>query len=273
MINIDAHQRHLLLEGIYLRYGYDFRQYAVASLDRRIVSILQRYQLQTPLQLLNEVYHDRKFFSQILPHLTINTTEAFRDPSFFKALRTDVFPLLRTYPNLRIWIAGCSTGEEVYSIAIQLHEENLLARTTIFATDVNSNVLSVAKDGIYNLDMIQAFTKNYTAAGGTRNPSDYYTAEYGLARMDPELRRNIVFTPHNLAIDGVFTEAHLILCRNVMIYFSRELQDKVLELFDRSLVPRGFLALGSKETVRFSIFADRFSSLDPEQKIYQRGRP
>lgn len=270
MSEVDAGEKRLLLEGIYLRYGYDFRDYSTASFDRRLTSVMQKFGATKLIDLLPKVYSDKEFFLELLPMLTIGTTEHFRDPLFFKALREEVIPVLRTYPNIRIWTAGCSTGEEVYSLAILLKEEGLYDRSTIFATDINPRVLAMAKEGIYPTDVIQGFVKNYVMAGGTHVPSEYYTAEYGLACMNPSLRENITFSEHNLTVDGVFTEAHLILCRNVMIYFSRELQNRVLDLFLQSLVHRGFLGLGSKESVRFSSAAEKLIVVNSDQKIFQK---
>ena len=267
---IESVERHLLLEGIYLKYGYDFRQYSETALNRRIEQIMKSLGLQSEVDLLAVVLKDGDLFYRILPTFTVTTSEMFRDPNFFLSLRQNIAPILKTYANLNIWIAGCSTGEEVHSLAILLNEEGLLERSTIFATDINTHALKSAKEGIYNLDSIKDFTRNYVAAGGKGSPSDYYTADYNRARMRSFLRENVVFAEHNLATDGVFIEAHLILCRNVLIYFNRGLQDRAMSLFHQSLAPRCFLALGSKETTRFSEFADDFSCLDKENKIYQK---
>jgi chemotaxis protein methyltransferase CheR len=263
-------ERHLLLEGIYLKYGYDFRQYTEVSLSRRIDAIMKGLGVLNEIDLLAVLLKDDGVFHRVLPSFTITTSELFRDPSFFVSLREKILPVLKTYASLNIWIAGCSTGEEVHSVAILLQEEGLLDRSTIFATDINTSALKTAKEGIYNLDSIKDFTKNYVAAGGKASPSDYYTADYNRARMRSFLRENVVFAEHNLATDGVFIEANLVLCRNVLIYFNRELQDRAISLFHQSLAPRCFLALGSKETTRFSEFADYFSCLDKENKIYQK---
>lgn len=221
-------------------------------------------------ELLRRTMSDKTFFHQILPLFTVSTTEMFRDPEFFKMLREQVVPFLKTYPTLKIWVAGCSTGEEVYSLAILLKEEGLYDRSVIFATDINPQALKVAESGIYELSTIQTFSKNYTAAGGPRSPSEYYTADYGCARFDPSLRTQIVFSEHNLVTDNVFAEMHLVLCRNVLIYFRRPLQDHVLTLFAQSLTRRGFLALGSKESVRFSSASPYFDAVDEHCRIYQK---
>lgn len=269
---VDPIERHLFLEGILLRYGYDFRQYAEASFDRRLGSILSRYGKNSLLDVLKECMNSPDFFREILPHLTINTTEFFRDPAFFKALREKVLPVLKTYPTINIWVAGCSTGEEVISLAILLKEENVYDRSVIYATDINSEVLKTAREGIYKATSVQNFIKNYVSAGGDRNSSDYYTAEYGLVRFDSSLRENVVYTEHNLATDSIFMEAHLILCRNVLIYFSRDLQNRVIQLFSQSLVYRGFLGIGTKESLRLSNSYELYEPLDSTQHIFQLKR-
>lgn len=268
MMVIDPIERHLFLEGLLLRYGYDFRQYAEASLNRRLVSLLTRFQTNSLLDLLKMAMNSHDTFKKILPALTINTTEFFRDPLFFKALREEVFPVLETYSKNTIWVAGCSTGEEVLSLAIALDEAGLYPRCTIYGTDINPDVIKVAKEGIYDANHIQLFNKNYAAAGGIKSPSDYYTTGYGLVKFNPRLLDNVVISEHNLVSDSVFLEANLILCRNVLIYFSRELQDRAFDLFARSLVFKGFLGIGSKESLRFSKSASYFDSFNSMQKIY-----
>ncbi|QDK44532.1 protein-glutamate O-methyltransferase CheR [Bdellovibrio sp. ZAP7] len=265
-------QRHLLLEGIFLKYGFDFRKYTEASVTRRIEVILGKHAIPTEADLLARLLNDEDFFRKIMPLFTVNTSEMFRDPTFFKALRTQVIPVLRTYPNLNIWVAGCSTGEEVYSLQILLHEEGLLERSTIYATDINPLALKKAQDGVYDLEGIRVFTKNYVESGGIKSPSDYYTVHYNRARMIPELRERVVFSEHNMATGEGFVEAHLILCRNVLIYFNRELQERVFKLFYESLASRAFLGLGSKESIRFSACAEGFDELNKDDKIYQKAR-
>lgn len=271
-MTVENVQRHLLLEGIFLKYGFDFRKYTEASVTRRIEVILAKHGISTEADLLARLLNDEEFFKKIMPLFTVNTSEMFRDPTFFKALRTQVIPVLRTYPNLNIWIAGCSTGEEVYSLEILLHEEGLLERSTIYATDINPLALKKAQDGVYDLEAIRVFTKNYVESGGTKSPSDYYTVHYNRARMIPELRERVVFSEHNMATGEGFVEAHLILCRNVLIYFNRELQERVFKLFYQSLASRAFLGLGSKESIRFSACAEGFDELNKEDKIYQKAR-
>lgn len=273
VIEVDPVERHLFLEGVFLRYGYDFRQYSEASLTRRLSDILFRYNQISLIEILKQVLTSPDFFREILPYLTIGTTEFFRDPLFFRTLREQVFPILKTYPTVKIWNAGCSTGEEVLSMAIALKEEGLYDRSTIYATDINPKVLKQAREGIYDLHSLETFTKNYTIAGGKCSPSEYFTADYGLARFDPDLRRNVVFSEHNLVTDSVFCEAHLILCRNVIIYFNRELQQRVFRLFFNSLAYRGFLGIGSKESIRFSGVSQHFSPLVTHQNIFQRNLP
>ncbi len=269
MRRVDPIERHLFLEAIFMRYGYDFRQYSEASLDRRLGAVLARFEHKNLIETLQMVLASSESFRQLLPLLTIGTTEFFRDPLFFRSLREKVLPVLKSYPSLNFWVAGCSTGEELYSLVIALKEEGLYDRSTIFATDVNPLVLKKAKEGIFEIAAIQTFIKNYAAAGGKESPAEYYTAEYGLVRFDPQLRENVVFQEHNLASDAVFSENHLILCRNVMIYFNKELQDRVFKIFSESLVYRGFLGIGSKESLRFSNSAAFFESVMPEQNIYQ----
>lgn len=268
MIKIDNVERHLFFEGILLKYGYDFRQYSEASLDRRLSYLLAEHQTTNLIDLLKMALDTPEGFQKILGSLTINTTEFFRDPSVYKALREEVFPLLKTYSKVTIWSAGCSTGEEVLSLAIALKEEGLDKRTTIYATDINPFVLKTAKTGIYSASCIQSFNKNYAAAGGKGAPSQYYSAEYGLVRFNPDLLEKVVFTEHNLVTDSVFLEAHLIMCRNVFIYFNRDLQQRVLNLFVKSLVHKGFLVLGSKESLRYSKFSGSFDDVAREQNIY-----
>lgn len=269
-MNSEIIQQRLFIEGIFLRYGYDFRHYSEASLSRRLDAVLRKTGTSDLLGVLREALGSSEYFSFILPLLTIGTTEPFRDPSFFRSLRENVIPVLKTYPHINIWIAGCSTGEEVYSLAILLKEEGLLNRVTIYASDINPEALKIAKAGIYHSDVIKSFTKNYTEAGGTESPSDYYSADFGTARFDSSLVENVVFVEHNLVTDGVFVESQLILCRNVLIYFNRELQDRVIKLFSQSLGHKAFLSLGTKESIRFSQSASEFEEVDAPQRIFRK---
>jgi len=262
----------LLLEGVYRHYGHDFRNYAVSSLRRRLRFQVLSEGVQTISGLKEKVLHDPAAMERLLLGLSINVSEMFRDPSFFRLLRERIIPLLRTYPFVRIWHAGCSTGEEVYSMAILLQELGLYDRCRIYATDFNEAVLRRAREGIFPLKQMKAYTENYIRAGGTESFSEYYTAQYDNAIFRPSLRKNLVFAQHNLAMDGSFNEFHLIMCRNVMIYFNKALQERVLDLFGESLVRRGFLCLGSKETLRGTTREERFEELDAVEKIYRKVR-
>jgi chemotaxis protein methyltransferase CheR len=260
----------LLIEAIYLKYHYDFRQYARASLKRRLMAALNHFDCPSVSQLQDRVLRSPTLFPQLLDFLTVPVSEMFRDPSFFRALREHVVPILRTYPSLKVWVAGCSTGEEVYSLAILLREEGLLSRTLIYATDINPHSLEKAQTGIYDLTRVAGFTENHRKSGARTSLSDYYTAAYGGAVFDKSLRQHIVFSDHSLATDSVFAEVHLVSCRNVLIYFDRQLQDRAVGLFREALVRKGFLGIGSKESLRFSAHADHFEDLAREDRIYRR---
>lgn len=260
----------LLLQAVYLKYGYDFRNYSKAHLKRRINQRVQLSGFNTISELQNKVLWDKVFFRTFLQDLSINVTEMFRDPEFYLAFREKVVSDLKTYARLKVWHAGCSTGEEVYSLAILLHEENLLDRTQIYATDFNKSVLETAKQGIYSKKDIYLYAKNYKEAGGKGKLSDYYTSKYGSVLFDKSLSKNIVFADHNLVTDSVFAEVNLIFCRNVLIYFDRFLQNKVLKLFTESLTKRGILCLGTKESLRFTDFEHNYALLDKKMKIYKK---
>ncbi|MGY4828932.1 CheR family methyltransferase [Sphaerotilaceae bacterium SBD11-9] len=260
----------LLVDAIYLKYHYDFRGYATASLKRRMTTAMARFGCQTLSQLQDRLLHDADVFPALLDYLTVQVSEMFRDPAYFKALRDEVVPLLRTYPSLKIWVAGCSAGEEVYSLAILLREEGLLERTLIYATDINSQALKKAEAGIYELEQIAQFTRNHQKSGARSSLSDHYTAAYGRAVFDKSLRKHIVFTDHSLATDSVFAEVQLVSCRNVLIYFDRELQDRAVGLFREALVRKGFLGLGAKESLRFSPHREGFDEFSPAERVYQR---
>ncbi len=272
----DVADRHLdiemqlLVDAIFLKFHYDFRAYAGASLKRRLTSALHRFECATLSQLQDRVLHDPTVFPVLLSYLTVQVSEMFRDPAYFRALREHVVPMLRTYPSLKIWVAGCSTGEEAYSIAILLREEGLLERTLIYATDINPHALEQAEAGVYNVDRIAGFTENHHRSGATTSLSDYYTAAYKRAVFDKSLRAQIVFSDHSLATDSVFAEVQLVSCRNVLIYFTRELQDRSIGLFRDSLCRKGFLGIGSKESLRFSAHADAFEEIRPAERIYQK---
>jgi len=260
----------LLLEAIQHRYGYDFRQYARASIRRRLLHFLEDSDYQTISQLIPRLLYDRPFFEQILQQFSITVTEMFRDPSFFVAIKESVLPYLKTFPFVKIWLAGCSTGEEAYSMAIFLKEEGLYDRCTIFATDFNEKALKTAKEGIYDLENIKKSTFNYQKAEGHSSFSDYYFADYDSVIMKQELRENITFANHNLVTDGIFGEMHLVLCRNVLIYFDQSLQNKVLNLFSESLHAKGFLCLGNRESIRFSEVGNQFEAINEKQRIFQK---
>lgn len=260
----------LLLEALFLKYHYDFRNYAMASVKRRLRQAKQHLGLPTISAMQDRILHDPSMVPRVLAYLTIQVSEMFRDPSYFKAIREHVVPHLRTYPSLKVWIAGCSEGEEVYSLAILFREEGLEDRTIFYATDISHQALEAAEAGIYPLDRMQLFTENHRRSGGKSSLSDYYQAAYGRASFDRTLRRNIVFSDHSLVTDAVFGEMNLISCRNVMIYFDRALQDRAIGLFSDSLARKGFLGIGSKESLRFSSHGDDFVDFVREEKIYQK---
>lgn len=260
----------LLMEGVYQVYGYDFREYAESSLRRRLTQWLSGSGFATLSLAQSQLLRDHKLFDTLLRGITVNVSEMFRDPAFFKAIREMVVPYLKTYPFVKIWLAGCSTGEEAYSMAILLLEEGLKGRFRIYATDINEEVIRKAQDGIYPLQELQHFTRSYQHAGGTRSFSDYYTARYDHAILAPSLRENIVFAAHNLAVDADFGEMNMILCRNVMIYFKQTLKERVLGLFDNSLLPGGFLCLGTKESLEQRRISAGYEPVTARIPIYRK---
>lgn len=260
----------LLLEAVYQRYGYDFRNYSRAHLKRRLLHRLGLTGLNNISEMQGKLLHDPSFIQNLLYDLSITVTEMFRDPDFYKTVRKDVLPVLKTYPFCRIWHAGCATGEEVYSMAILLMEEGLYERSQIYATDFNHKALQIAKTGIYSSEHTKEYTANYQRAGGLQNFQDYYATTYNSIILDNDLKRNIVFAEHNLVTDSDFAEINLVICRNVLIYFDRKLQSQVHKLFFNSLVKGGYLCLGSKETMQFSDYASFFNIVDANQKIYQK---
>jgi chemotaxis protein methyltransferase CheR len=271
-LDLERVELHLLLEGIYSHYGFDFREYAPASLKRRVWRRVDAEGLETIAGLLERVLHDKSCMERLLLDLSINVTSMFRDPPFFVAFSKHVVPMLHTYPFTRIWVAGCSTGEEVYSLAILLTEAGLYERTRIYATDINAVVLAQAKEGVFPLDRMREYTDNYIRAGGTRSFSEYYLAGYDGALFDRTLTENVVWAQHNLVQDGAFNEFNVILCRNVMIYFDRALQNRVHTLLYDSLARLGTLCLGDKESIRFTELEQRYDELDTAAKIYRRIR-
>jgi len=259
-----------LLDVLFAKYHYDFRGYSKASLRRRLRTALTHFDCESIAMLEARLLRDPTLFPQLIRFLTVQVSDLFRDPAYFSALRDEVVPHLRTYSSLRVWVAGCATGEEAYSLAILLHEEGLLERTTIYATDIAPESLRVAEHGIFDASRFAKFSANYQRAGGRASLADYYTARYSSAVFDRRLRRSILFCDHSLATDSVFGEMQLISCRNVLIYFDHALQDRALGVLYDSLCTRGFLGLGEKETLRFSTHADGFLDLVPEQRIYRR---
>jgi chemotaxis protein methyltransferase CheR len=267
---IEEIEMALLVDAIHKRYGYDFRNYSQASLKRRIRSFASQSNHSSISAMIASLLHDASFGAKLIYGLSVTVSEMFRDPEFFRTLREQVIPYLKTYPFVRIWHAGCATGEEVYSLAVVLKEEDFYDRTTIFATDFNEQALDKARQGIYPLEPMKEYTQNYQRSGGTETFSKYYRTGYDAAILDTGLKKNITFANHNLVSDGVFSEVHLVLCRNVLIYFDKTLQNRVLGLFHDSLVHGGVLALGSKETLQFSQVADAFKPMSGKWKIYQK---
>ncbi|RYF81659.1 MAG: protein-glutamate O-methyltransferase CheR [Comamonadaceae bacterium] len=258
------------MEAIYLRYNHDFRDYTGASQKRRVAHALTQMDFRSISALQEQVLRDPDVFVRLLQYLTVPVSEMFRDPSYFLALREHVMPVLHTYPSIKIWVAGCSTGEEVYSLAILLREEGLLERALIYATDINPQSLEKARQGIFPAEAVRGYTANYQRAGGRSAFSDYYTAAYGHARFDPALCANVIFADHSLATDSVFAETQLVSCRNVLIYFNRKLQDRALGLFLDSLCHRGFLGLGSKESIDFSAHGEQFTPVARADRIFRK---
>ena len=260
----------LFLQALFLRHGYDFRDYAKASLKRRVLNIASAAKVDSVAELIPRLLHDRDYLAEVLAELSVPVTEMFRDPTVFKALRHTVLPRLATYPRFNIWQAGCATGEEVYSLAIMLEEEGLLDRAQIYATDINDNALQSAEDGIFPLRCLEEYQRNYQAAGGKAKFSDYYLANAGFFRIHERFRKKIVFAHQNLESDGVFCEVQLILCRNVLIYFNNDLQRHVLKLFHDSLVRGGFLCLGTRESLRAVEAEKLFIPVNRDMMIFHK---
>ena len=269
-VAIEKIEIDLFLEAIFKCYGYDFQLYARASIKRRIKHLMKKNGYNRISDMTSDILHDPSVFEKVVYDFSITVTEMFRDPSFYQSLRNKIIPYLKTYPFIKIWHAGCATGEEVYSLAILLKEEGIYNKATIFATDFNEHALDVARQGIYSLKDTQKYSTNYQKAGGKASFSDYYYARYNSAIMRKSLSKNVTFANHNLVTDGVFGEMHLILCRNVLIYFNKDLQNKVLTLFNESLIHGGFLALGSKETLSFSSIENDFKPIDKKNKIFRK---
>jgi chemotaxis protein methyltransferase CheR len=268
--SLDDVEIELLLEGLYRAYGFDFREYSRASLKRRILELMRSEKLGTVSAFQDRVLHDGACLDRLLLGLSVHATAMFRDPSFYSTFRRQVVPLLRTYPTVQIWIAGCSTGEEVYSLAILLQEERLYDKCRIYATDISQAVLRKARDGIFPMAAMREYTNNYHQAGGTHEFSDYYTAHYDNVIFSSTLKSNLVFSEHNLATDGSFNEFQVILCRNVMIYFNKELQARVHNLLYDSLSIFGVFGLGNKESLKFTPRADFYQHLNDRDKLYRK---
>jgi chemotaxis protein methyltransferase CheR len=266
--DLESLEIRLLLEGIEATYGYDFRGYAETSIKRRLTHWLAESGFATFSLAQSSLLRDRSLFESLLRGITVNVTEMFRDPAFFRAVREQVVPFLKTYPFVKIWVAGCATGEEAYSMAILLNEEGMAGRYRMYATDINEAVLQRASDGVIPIAEMQRFTRNYQKSGGAASFADYYTARYDRVLLAPELKKDIVFAPHNLAVDAEFGEMNLVLCRNVMIYFKATLKERCLRMFDGSLAPGGFLCLGLKETLESSAVIERYEELVRPLRIY-----
>ena len=268
--DLEKIEIHLLLEGIYLKYGYDYRDYAYPSIKRRVWHRVHTERLQTISNLLDKVLHDSSCFERLIADFSINVTEMFRDPFFFKEFKEKVVPVLKTYPSIRIWHAGCSTGEEVYSMAILLQEAGLYEKTKIYATDINTEVLKTAKNGCFSLEHMKKYTNNYLQSGGEQAFSDYYKVTDAGVKFHSFLTENVVFAQHNLVTDSSFNEFHVILCRNVLIYFNKDLQNKVHNLFYNSLGKFGVLCLGNKESINYTNYKKMYEEISSSQKIYKK---
>ncbi|HTF31208.1 MAG TPA: protein-glutamate O-methyltransferase CheR [Flavitalea sp.] len=267
-MNFDNKEFKGLLESIRVGYGYDYTDYAEASVRRRLEHFMNMRKIASLEKFGKMIFQDEKLFEDFVQEISVTVTEMFRDPAFYKSLRENVLKRLATYPFIKIWIAGCATGEEIYSIAILLQEEDMLNRSVIYATDINQRSIQIAKDGVYSIENMKSYTANYQKAGGTKAFSEYYKAKYNSVVFDTSLKKNIVFSPHNLAVDKSFNEFQLVICRNVLIYFNRKLQNKVIGLFCESLCPFGFLGLGNKESLLFSDKRKQFEEIDHGEKIF-----
>lgn len=267
---ISEEEIETLLNDLLEQFGYDFRDYSSASIKRRVNRLFSIDKFKTFGEFRFRIMHDEKYISRFIQEITVNVTEMFRDPSFYKLLRQQVLPVLATHPFIRIWHAGCSTGEEAYSMAILLKEANLLDKSLIYATDINPGVLEKVTKGIYPLSAMKQYSENYIQCGGQQDFSSYYTAKYDHAKFDDSLKRKMIISTHNLVSDSSFNEFQLVVCRNVLIYFNKKLQDKVLDLFDTSLERLGFLALGAKEQVKFSNIGKKYVQLEGNEKVWRK---
>lgn len=268
MMNFDRNEFREFLESIRLVYGYDFTEYAEASVKRRVDNFMRNRKINALDKLAKLILQDERMFEDFVQEVSVTVTEMFRDPAFYKSLREHVVKRLATYPFIKIWIAGCATGQEVYSMAILLQEEGLLNRSLIYATDINQNSLKIARDGIYPIENMKSYTANYQKAGGKKSFSEYYKSKYNSVMFDKSLKQNIVFSAHNLAVDKSFNEFQVIICRNVMIYFNQKLQNIVINLFYESLCAFGYLGLGNKESLLFAEKRKCFDEVDRKEKIF-----
>ena len=269
-MNFDNKEFKELLVSIRFVYGYDFTDYAEASVRRRMDQFMNKNKIAALEKFGTMILNDEKLFEEFVQEVSVTVTEMFRDPAFYKSLRDNVLKRLATYPFIKVWIAGCATGEEIYSVAILLQEEDLLKRSVIYATDINQKSLQIAKDGVYAVENMKSYTTNYQKAGGTKPFSEYYNSKYNSVMFDKSLKKNIVFAAHNLAVDRSFNEFQLIICRNVLIYFNQQLQNKVINLFYESLCPFGFLGIGNKESLLFSNQRKQFEEIDRKEKIFMK---
>lgn len=267
---LQEEELDLLINELSERYGYDFSNYARASLKRRVSRLLVIDRFPSFAELLYKIKNDTTYLTHVVQELTVNVTEMFRDPALFKTIREQVLPMLATHPLIRIWHAGCSTGEEVYSMAILLEEANLLHRSLLYATDLNPSVIENIKKGIFPMSQMKNYSENYILSGGKKDFSTYYTAKYDWAKFDEKLKSRMIVATHNLVSDRSFNEFQLIFCRNVLIYFDKTLQDNVLTLFDESLEKLGFLVLGSKENLRFSSIGRKYTQLENKEKVWRK---
>ena len=269
VLHLSDSELEVVLNDLLDVHGYDFTNYSRASLKRRITRLLSFDKFVSFAEFRYRLRSDQEYLQRFIEQVTVNVTEMFRDPSFYKTLREEVLPIVGSSPVIRIWHAGCATGEEVYSMAIMLHEEKLLHKSRLYATDINPTVLETVRTGIFPMNQMQAYSENYNRAGGKRDFSSYYTAQYNVAKFDAQLSSRMILATHNLVSDRSFNEFQIIMCRNVMIYFDKDLQDKVLQLFDESLELFGFLCLGSKETIRFSAMSKKYKQVGKE-KIWRK---
>jgi chemotaxis protein methyltransferase CheR len=268
--SVEDIELRLFLDAIRHRYEYDFRDYSLSSLRRRLSQACEYFECRTISMLQDKILHGPEHLEELLSFMTVQVSEMFRDPLYYKALREDVVPHLHTYPSLKVWVAGVATGEELYSLAILFREEGLGDRTIFYATDISPGALQKAQRGVFPLDRMREYTRNYQASGGKASLSDYYSSGYDRAVFDKSLRQNVVFSDHSLVTDTVFAEVQLVSCRNVLIYFNDELQNRAVQLFHDSLCPRGFLGLGSRETLRFSHHSELFREVNPQARVYQK---